>query len=205
MFIVDDFQEPVEIFFIRNNSRQTENTPARVVFVYSHINIALGGDGNNAFEEIGEIVPKLLFAHADISRRNFLKLVPRIARVPAGKRYIRTCFERVGFIDLLLIVNERSRTVGVFMVKLSPRPVKYGHEVIANALDSRLRKPSYILAVIFNVSVSGRKSRLYILVNGNTLYNLEFKSRVLGKFLEPHYALLAPHLADGNVVHGCNN
>ena len=90
------------------------------------------------------------------------------------------------------------------MVELCSRPVKYGHEVVADALDARLCEPSYILAVVLNISVTGRQSRLYILVNGNALDNFEFKPRSLRELFDSHYTLLAPHLADGNVVH-CGN
>ena len=65
------------------------------------------------------------------------------------------------------------------MVKLCSGPVKYRHEIIADALDSCLCHPADVLTVIINILISGVLAQLNILVNRDALDDVKAKACIL--------------------------
>ena len=80
-------------------------------------------------------------------------------------------------------------------------PVKYRHEIVADALHSGFCHTSDVLAVVLDVAVAARLAKLDVLMYRNTLDNLKMKSGILHLLFQCCDALLAPHLSDRNVIH----
>ena len=91
------------------------------------------------------------------------------------------------------------------MVQLGSGPVKYRHEIVADALDSGLSHPADVLAVVGDVFVSGVLAQLDVLVNRNAFDHVKAQSRVLNLLFQPGDALAAPNLAHRHVVNRCHD
>src|SRR5258708_2604648 len=80
---VDEFQESIEISATANDSRQPEDGPGRVVGVDCHAHARLLCDGDNAFEEVGETLPKAFRIHLSVRHKQRAQLVSRIGCGPS--------------------------------------------------------------------------------------------------------------------------
>ena len=199
--VIDDFQEAVEILFARDNAWQSENAPARVVFMDGHVHVTFRSDGNDALKKISEVCPKVFLGHFVVFRHDGPQLLARVARVPAGQREVAVAFQRVHGIHLLFIVDKACRAVRQAVVKLRARPVKHRHEIVADAADAGLGKAADVLAVIFDIAVARGFAEFDVLVHRHTFNDLKLQAVIFRLFFQRGNALAAPNFTDGHVVY----
>ena len=85
---VDKLAEPLKILSVCYDTRQSENTPRRIVRVNRHPDPILLADRYDAMQKITHILPQLLLVHRLILREQRPEPVLRVALVPSGKRQL---------------------------------------------------------------------------------------------------------------------
>ena len=89
--------------------------------------------------------------------------------------------------------------------EFASKPVKNGHKIIANALNTGFPQTANIFAIIINKTVGVSISQFNILVNGNAFYNLKFQTVRLGFVFNVKDTFLTPNLTNGYIIHSRYN
>ena len=203
VYLRHDVQKPLQILLVRDDARQPEHTPWRIVRMDRHVDADLFRHRNDRFQKGLEIFPKSLFAECGIGGEQVFKLRLCIARVPARQRQI--ALQRIHRPHGRVVIRQRMRTVRLRVLQLAAQPVKHRHEVIADALDARLCQPPHILTVVFDHAGGFLCAELDVLRHRHALHHLkgEFVRRS-GAF---HLcdALLAPYLSRRHIVYRRND
>ena len=196
----DFTEETVEMLFVADDARQTEETPRRIVGVYRHGDPALLAHRGDLTEEVYHVTEECLFVDRRIAVEQSREFFFRITLVPTGKRK-RTLF-RVHAVNRLLIVCERGRPVRIAVMQFRAHPVEDGHEVVADDLHTGCAEIADGLLVIFDQRVSFRRAEFDLFVHRHAFDHFHGEPRAVDLLPLCENVFRLPHLADRHMVEG---
>ena len=181
--MVDHFQEAVDVFFIDEQTRQTENIPRRIVHVNRHFDVTFLAGGHDCLKEILEVCPQLLVIDVGIILEQLVEFCHTL-RLPTGERHIIFLGEIqnilrhrvVVILNHTLFIKQRRGTVADLVEQIGTRPIKNRHEIVANDLYTEFAQVADALLVVFNQRIAGRFADLDVIVNVDGFHHVAVES-----------------------------
>src|SRR5437867_694067 len=195
---VDELQESLQVPPAADNPRQPEDGPGWIVRVDRHPHARLFGGGDDALEEVGEMIPQPLGVDLTVCSEECTQLVCPIDRGPP--REIPNPEPQVPRHERRIVVGERGRSVGQPHREIGAHPVEHGHEVVTQHPYAQLAHGANALAVVRDQAVARRPSELDVFVDRNALDDRELEPCVRDVLLQAREPVLRPALADRHVV-----
>ena len=172
VLVVHHAQEAVDALSIHQQAGQAEDIPRGIVHVDGHLDVALAAGGHQSFQEVLQVLPQLLLGDRGIGLEQLVQLCHTL-RLPAGEGHVillGKAQDVVGHglvivLDHVLLVEQSSGAVADRVEQVGTGPVKDGHEVVADDLDTELGQVADALLVVLDVLVAGGQADLDVIVD----------------------------------------
>ena len=132
-----------------------------------HPHARLLSDGDDALEEIGEVIPQALGVHSAVRGEQAAQCVCIIGRGPPWE--ISGPSREIHAGERRIVVGERGRSVGQLHREIGAHPVEHGHKVVTQHPHAQLTHGADALAVVRDQAVARRPAELDVFVNRNAL------------------------------------
>ena len=141
-----------------------------------HLDVALAAGGHQSFQEVLQVLPQLFLGDRSIGLEQLVQLCHTLG-LPAGEGHVVLLGEAqdvvghglVIVLDHVLLVEQSSGAVADGVEQVGTGPVKDGHEVVADDLDTELGQVADALLVVLDVLVAGGQTNLDVIVNVDRL------------------------------------
>ena len=137
-----------------------------------HLDVALAAGGHDGLEEVFEVIPQLLLGDGGVGFEQLVQLGHAL-RLPAGEGHVVllgefenvVCHALVVVLDQVLLIEQGGGAVADGVEQVGAGPVKDGHEVVADDLDTELGQVADALLVVLDVLVAGGQADLDVIVD----------------------------------------
>ena len=172
VLVVHHAQEAVDALSIYQQAGQAEDIPRGIVHVDGHLDVALAAGGHQSFQEVLQVLPQLFLGDRGIGLEQLVQLCHTL-RLPAREGHVVLLGEAqdvvghglVIVLDHVLLVEQSSGAVADGVEQVGTGPVKDGHEVVADDLDTELGQVADALLVVLDVLVAGGQADLDVIVD----------------------------------------
>ena len=172
VLVVHHAQEAVDALSIHQQAGQAEDIPRGIVHVDGHFDVALAAGGHQCFQEVLQVLPQLLLGDRSVSLEQLVQLCHALG-LPAGERHVVLLGKGhdvighglVVILDHVFLVEQSRGTITDGVEQVGTGPVKDGHKVVADDLDTELGQVADALLVVLDVLVAGGQADLDVIVD----------------------------------------
>ena len=170
--VIDHRQEAVDALGVNQQTGQAEDVPRGIVLMDGHLDVALAAGGHDRLKEVLEVIPQLLLGDGGVGLEQLVKLGHAL-RLPAGEGHVVllgkfenvVCHALVVVLDQVLLIEQGGGAVADRVEQVGAGPVKDGHEVVADGLDTELGQVADALLVVLDILVAGGQADLDVIVD----------------------------------------
>ena len=211
VFVRNHFHHTFQVCLSRDDTRQTEYAPGRIVRMDCHVDIVLVTYRHDRFQEVFQVVQQFVIVDVFVQLEQlfyFLHTLRLPARHDGTVHVILDAGEhgfRIHAVDLVLAVSENGGSVCSHTIQFCSCPVEYRHEVVANHVNISFSKVFQCFDVSCDIFVALRSTCLDGIADINALNTCQMKACILNFFLHCQDLVQCPYLSRHFVVKSCDD
>ena len=183
VLVIHHAQEAVDALGIHQQAGQAEDIPRGIVHVDGHLDVALAAGRHESLQEVLQVLPQLLLGDGGIGLEQLVQLGHTL-RLPAGEGHVILLGEAqdivghglVVVLDHVLLIEQSGGTIADGVEQVGTGPVKDGHEVVADDLDTELGQVADALLVVLDILVARRQADLDVVMDVDRFHNIHIEA-----------------------------